>query len=539
MRVLHFYILPALFLSLACAGNAGTVRMKITGRYLNIPVAARDERALMRFAVDGQPEREFRVRLASAAPDYHVFCDLSALRGKTLEISFAGNPAGLDAIRQSDEIAGADSMYRESNRPRFHFTARRGWTNDPNGLVFHDGEYHLFYQHNPYEREWENMHWGHAVSRDLMHWEELPLALSPDEHGTIFSGSAVIDRDNTAGFGSNAMIALYTADSPEKQVQCLAYSRDKGRTWTKYSGNPVLDTRARWNSKDTRDPKVFRYESGNHWVMVLNERDGHSVYTSSDLKQWTYQSHTTGFWECPDLFELPVDGDASRSKWVMYGASGTYMIGTFDGKQFTPESGKHYYTAGSLYAAQTFANIPPADGRRIQIGWGRIEQPGMPFNMMMLLPTELSLKTTRNGIRLFSVPARETELVFGTVAASARNISAADADALMSRFGDSACLRIKTTLKLSHATSAGIDLDGRRILDCDLNFNLINGVFYSPDEMTSMEISADIILDKTSVEVFIDNGAYSCSMPRSPRNGSGFAFWGNNIEIIELTVVTR
>ena len=539
MRVLHFHTLLGSFLCLVCTGNAQIVGMKITGRYLNIPVAARDERALMRFTVDGKPEREFRVRLASGTPDYHVFCDMTALHGKTLDISFEGNPAGLDAIRQSDEIAGADSIYRESNRPRFHFTARRGWTNDPNGLLFHEGEYHLFYQHNPYEREWENMHWGHAVSRDLIHWQELSPALSPDEHGTIFSGSAVIDRDNTAGFGKNAMIAVYTADSPEKQVQCLAYSFDKGRTWTKYSGNPVLDTRERWNSKDTRDPKVFRHEPGNHWVMVLNERDGHSIYTSSDLKRWTFQSHTTGFRECPELFELPVDGDPSRTKWVMYGASGTYMLGTFDGKRFNPESGKHYYTTGCLYAAQTFANIPSSDGRRIQIGWGRIEQPGMPFNMMMLLPTELSLKTTRNGVRLFSVPVRETERIFGTTAASARNISVDDANALISRFSDSACLRIKTTLKLSHATSAGIDLHGQRILDYDMNFNLVNGVFYSPDDMTSMEISADIILDKTSVEVFIDNGAYSFSMPRAPRNNNGFVFRGNNIEVTKLDVVIR
>ena len=537
MKTLQFILIAAAIAGCIDAANAQTTSLKITERYINIPVAARDERAVMRFTIDGKPEREFRIRLASGKPDYHVFCDMEALRGKTVLVEYEGNPAGLSQITVDRAIAGADSMYRETNRPRYHFTVRRGWNNDPNGLIFHEGEYHLFFQHNPYEREWENMHWGHAVSRDLIHWEELPVALSPDRHGTVFSGSTVIDRNNTAGFGKNAMVAIYTADSPEKQVQCLAYSTDNGRSWTKYSGNPALDTKHIWNSKDTRDPKVFRYEAGGHWVMALNERDGHSIYSSHDLKKWTFESHVTGFWECPELFELPVDGKQNNRKWVMYGASGTYMTGTFDGKRFTPESGKHYYTSGSQYAAQTFNNIPAADGRRIQIGWGRIEQPGMPFNMMMLLPTELTLKTTRNGIRMFSAPVKELDMLFRPLA-SVEGQSAEAASELLSRFADSACLRIKTTLRLSHATSAGIDLYGQHLIDYDMNFNTVNGVFYSPDEMTSMEISADIFLDKTSVEVFIDGGAYSYSMARKARsdNKEGFRFWGHNIEVKKLEI---
>lgn len=151
-----------------------------------------------------------------------------------------------------------DSLYNEPNRPRFHFSSRRGWNNDPNGLVYHEGEYHLFYQHNPYEREWGNMHWGHAVSKDLIHWKELPVALYPDQHGTMFSGSAVIDYHNTAGFNKGnqpAMVAIYTADNPERQVQCIAYSLDKGRTWKKHEHNPVIDSKEKWDSKDTRGRK--------------------------------------------------------------------------------------------------------------------------------------------------------------------------------------------------------------------------------------------------------------------------------------------
>lgn len=520
--------------------NAEDLTLKITKKYLNLPVSHQKERAVMTLAVDGKPVRSFDIRLASAEPDYWVFCDVSSFKGKQIKISYCGDAAGMDKIYQADEIAGQDSLYKETNRPQIHYTQRRGWNNDPNGLIYYEGEYHLFYQHNPYERDWGNMHWGHAVSKDLIHWEELPIALFPDEHGTMFSGSAVIDYKNTAGFNKGnvpAMVAVYTADSPEKQVQCIAYSLDKGRTWTKYDGNPVVDSKAKWNSHDTRDPKVFWYEPTGKWVMVLNERDGHSIYNSDDLKHWTFESHITGFWECPELFELPVDGVTGNKKWVMYGASGTYMIGSFDGRTFVPESGKHYYSTGTIYAAQTFTNIPSGDGRRIQIGWGWISHPGMPFNGTMLLPTVLSLRTTKDGIRLFSEPIKELEAL-QIVKGQWKDLSAEKAGELLQPYNHTGSLRIRTTLSLSHATNAGLSLYGQNLLDYDMNFNKVNGVFYSPEDMTSMEISVDIILDKTSVEVFVDGGAYSYSMERraDPNNKDGFRFWGNNIQVKNLEV---
>ncbi|MDR0393827.1 MAG: glycoside hydrolase family 32 protein [Tannerella sp.] len=524
--------------------EAKDISVKITKKYLNLPVSHRVERAVMTFDVDGRTERSFEIRLAATgqAADYWVFCDVSALKDKTLRISYEGESDALRQIYQADEIAGHEQLYKEANRPQLHFTPKRGWHNDPNGLIYYEGEYHLFYQHNPYERDWGNMHWGHAVSKDLIHWEELPLALYPDEHGTMFSGSAVIDYKNTAGFNKGktpAMVAVYTADNPEKQVQCIAYSLDRGRTWTKYDANPVIDSKAKWNSKDTRDPKVFRYEPGETWVMALNERDGHSIYTSPDLKTWNYESHTTGFWECPEFFELPVDGDKNHKKWVMYGASGTYMTGSFDGKTFTPESGKYFYTTGTLYAAQTFTNIPESDGRRIQIGWGRVTHPDMPFRSLMLLPTELTLRTTKNGIRLFSNPIREVDQL-QTLLLQKNAIPAKEANEILLPYGNADCIRLRFTIKLSHATDAGLNLCGQQLMRYDLNFNQVNGVFYSPEDMTSMEISADVIIDKTSVEVFIDDGAYSYSMERKPaaegNNREGFRFWGNNIEIKALSV---
>ncbi len=534
--------LQILIITLFCMNTmfAENVKIKINKQYLNLPVSQQAERKQMSFSVAGKEDRTFVIRLSSE-PEYWVFCDMTGYKGKTIVINFEGDPDGLNKIYQDDKIGGADSLYKEVNRPQLHFTPRRGWHNDPNGLVFFEGEYHLFYQHNPYEREWENMHWGHAVSRDLIHWEELPEALYPDHLGTMFSGSAVIDYDNTAGYNKGntpAMIAFFTAASPEKQVQGMAYSIDKGRTWTKYDKNPIIDSKAKWNSQDTRDPKVFWYNPSKHWVMVLNERDGHSIYVSKNLKDWSFESHITGFWECPELFELPVDGNKNNTMWVMYGASGTYMLGNFDGKKFTPVTGKHYVGNGAIYAAQTFTNIPDSDGRRIQIGWDRIDNPGMPFKSQMGLPTELTLRTTPNGVRMFNKPIREVDVLQGPASISEKSLTAQQANQLLQKYNDAGTLRIKTTIKLSHATGAGLNLYGQRLIDYDLNFNLLNGMFYSPLDMTSVEITADIIIDKTSIEVFVDDGFFSYCLQRQPHkeNKEGFHFWGTRIEVKSLEV---
>lgn len=344
--MIHKTIIAALFLlvygSTVCV--AAEVKMKITKRYINFPVSHATDRKTMTMTDKNGELCRFVIRLAEGEPDYWTFRDVTDLKGRAITLSYDGSEEALSKVYQADTFPGEDNIYKETYRPQYHFTTRRGWINDPNGMVFYNGKYHLFYQHNPFEREWENMHWGHAVSTDLLHWQELPVALHPDTLGTIFSGSAVIDYGNTAGYngknGEPAMVAFYTADLPQYERQCMAYSLDEGRTFTKYHGNPVIDSHKKWQSRDTRDPKVFWYAPGKHWVMVLNERDGHSIYNSQDLKKWTYESHITGFWECPELFELPVDGNKANRKWIMWGASGSYMIGSFDGKTFTPETNK-------------------------------------------------------------------------------------------------------------------------------------------------------------------------------------------------------
>ena len=526
----------------AAVASAADLKLKITKKYINFPVSHKVDRRAMTLSVKGQEPCRFVIRLAEGEPDYWVFRDVSGLKGKTVTLSYEGSEAALAKVYQDDRIAGEEEIYNEKYRPQYHFTTRRGWINDPNGMVFYKGKYHLFYQHNPAEREWENMHWGHAVSTDLLHWEELPVALHPDTIGTIFSGSAVIDYDNTAGYNAKdvpAMVAFYTADHPKSQRQCMAYSLDEGLTFTKYEGNPIIDSYDKWQSHDTRDPKVFWYAPGGHWVLVLNERNGHSIYNSKNLKDWTFQSHITGFWECPELFEISVDGNANNKKWVMWGASGTYMVGTFDGKKFTPETTKQCNLNGSAYAAQVFNNISQEDGRVIKMAWGRISFDDMPFNGCMLLPQEQILKTVNGGLRLVSKPVSEVGQLFDE-AYSGNGLTAREANEVMKRFDGNDVLRIHAKLHLTYATDAGFSYRGQRLVKYDMNGNRLNGEFYASPEPGSMDLDADIYVDRGMVEVYIDGGLYSYSMKRDVKstNPEGYVFWGNQLELKNLAVYT-
>lgn len=521
--------------------QAAELSFKVKYKYLNLPISQEVERCRLTFQAKGVDDLSVVARL-STEPDYWVFKDLTAYKGKTLTITFDGSEEALAQVYQADTIRDAQKMYHEKYRPQFHFTTRRGWINDPNGCIWHDGLYHLYYQHNPLEREWENMTWGHATSPDLLHWTEQPPVLHPDSLGTMFSGSAVFDRDNTSGFGTKKIAPLvyaYTADRSDKETQCIAYSLDGGMTLHKYEGNPVIDSHEKWQTHDTRDPRLFWYEAGQHWVLVLNERNGHSIYTSDNLRDWTYQSHVNGFWECPDLFPLAVDGNPNDVRWVMLGASNTYMIGRFDGKVFTPESGKHRFSTGAIYAAQTFNNVP--DGRRIQIGWANIDHRGMPFRGQMLLPTELSLRTTKEGVRLVSKPIKEVETLLSPLYNSESALKEQDVNKALHAYLKQDGLHLRATLNLTYATSAGLKFDGQTLIDYDLNRNTLNGQFYSPQDPTSLSLTMDIYIDRTSIEVFIDDGLYSFSMDRkraisTPRNPvtMGFEFWGGDINVTDI-----
>ena len=539
---------------------AAELSFKVKNKYLNLPISQQEQRHRLTFQAKGVDDLSVVARL-SADPEYWVFKDLTAYKGKTLTITYDGPEEALAKVYQADTIRDAQKMYHERNRPQFHFTSRRGWLNDPNGCIWHDGLYHLYYQHNPFEREWENMTWGHATSTDLLHWTEQAPVLFPDTLGTMFSGSAVFDKDNTSGFGTKKnppLVFAYTADCSDREVQCIAYSLDGGMTLHKYEGNPVIDSHDKWQTHDTRDPRLFYWtpqpplggemvngqwsmvNGPGWWVLVLNERNGHSIYTSTNLRDWTYQSHVNGFWECPDLFPLPVDGNPNDVRWVMLGASNTYMIGRFDGKTFTPESGKHRFSTGAIYAAQTFNNTP--DGRRIQIGWANIEHRRMPFRGQMLLPTELTLRTTKDGIRLVSKPIAEVSSLLKPLYTNDKTLSEQEVNEALDKtlpLKGAGGSHLHATLNLTYATSAGLRFDGQNIIDYDLNRNTLNGQFYSPQDPTSLSLTMDVYIDRTSIEVFIDDGLYSYSMERrrpiaAGGKQTGFEFWGTEISVTDL-----
>ncbi|MCP4311521.1 MAG: DUF4980 domain-containing protein [Bacteroidetes bacterium] len=523
---LALFLASGLFMSLTFGNLYGqeVVRsIKIEKQYLNYPVEMDQDRQMMKFVLDGDTLTYSEIRLAGENIDYWVFTDVSAYKGKILSVIFDAQATGIDKIYQSDRFAGEDSLYREALRPQFHFTPRVGWNNDPNGLVWFEGEYHLFFQHNPYETKWGNMHWGHAVSKDLIHWEELDDALYPDQLGTMFSGSAVIDRNNTSGWGENVMVAIYTADrsEPRHEVQCVAYSNDRGRTFTKYEGNPVIDSREMWNSYQTRDPKVFWYEPNREWVMALFELDGVSIYTSKNLKKWQYESHTMGFWECPELFELPVDGDPDQTRWVMYGVDNSYMIGDFDGKVFSPEKGKYKVTYGLAHAAQTFNNVP--DGRRIQMAWGRTQHPGMRFSQMICFPTEISLRTTQEGVRVFHNPIGEVESLHKR-SWEWKNLGQDEANRRLKEITPG-FLHVRASIELERDLGFHISFRGNKIL----NFNGYKGTLNDHPHHTVKpgvyEFDIELLIDATSMEAFIDGGRiYITDQVQPPLDESGILF---------------
>jgi sucrose-6-phosphate hydrolase SacC (GH32 family) len=407
-------------------GVAQSVRDLVLDReYLTFRFAAgQDSRTGIRLVVDGKPVRQAAGAGSARAAEFSW--EVARFKGRRVQVHVEELPLDGDTCALAESVALADQPrgtllvvdkpYQETYRPQFHFTPRKNWMNDPNGLVYYAGEYHLFFQHNPDGIDWGNMTWGHAVSPDLVHWKQLDHALRPDKLGTIFSGSAVVDRGNTARFQSGPekpLVAVYTS-ARKPFTQSLAYSNDRGRTWTKYPDNPVLGH----VKGENRDPKVIWHAPTKKWVMALY-LDGHdyALFGSADLKQWKKLCDVPlpDSSECPDFFPLAVDGDPKRTKWVFWGANGNYRLGSFDGTTFRPESGPLRSLCGANdYAAQTYSDIPADDGRRIQIAWmNGGKYPDMPFNQQMTFPRELTLRTTPEGVRLFMAPVREIESVRG------------------------------------------------------------------------------------------------------------------------------
>jgi fructan beta-fructosidase len=494
--------------------------IQISKHYLNIPVAKSSEMRVYEIRVNGVERREFPMQLAEGQPDYWIFLDVSEFKGQAIALLGPASQTALDRIYQSDKIEGAATLYKERNRPQFHFTVKRGWSNDVNGPIFYRGQYHLFWQAFPFGVTWDTgfMYWGHAVSKDLVHWRELAPALRTDRLGAAWSGSSFVDRKNVGGWGKDALVLVYTAfdRTSKKQVQCIAYSTDNGVTFTRYAGNPVLDSNREVGSNDTRDPHVFWYEPTGHWVMVLFEKDGMSFYTSTDLKAWTRKSHFKGLFECPDLFELPVDGDAHHTKWILHGGSSTYFIGSFDGETFTAESAALRYAEGknlqgddTLYAAQSFAEMP--DGRRVQMACGRIKLEGMPFSQMMLFPTEFKLVTTKEGLRMRATPIAEIAKLHGRARVWS-SLNAVDANRALEKAG-SGPLDVRADVTLGTGDALSITYQGKAIA------TIHSG------ELENGRGSVEILMDKAVAEIFVDAGErYIVTEIPTSTDGHGLEF---------------
>ncbi|ARN56628.1 glycoside hydrolase family 32 protein [Sedimentisphaera salicampi] len=523
---------------------------EFSSKYLNFPVKNGAAKRWISLFIDGEKVREFDIEIAPEDPDFWVYLDVSEFAGKTgsLQIDRCSTEweMGFDAVYQADSFPGQDNLYQEKRRPQFHFTSRRGWMNDTNGMVYHDGKYHLFYQHNPYGWKWGNMTWGHAVSTDLLHWDEWGDAIHPDQMGTIFSGSAVVDHNNTSGFQTGSgepLVAFYTSAGNNGQwsrgepfTQSAAYSYDGGRSFTKYEGNPIIGEIA----GGTRDPKVFWHDPTNKWVMVLwIKEDIFSLFTSDDLKNWQRRSDIPGFFECPEMFELPVDGDPARSKWVVYGASGDYKLGDFNGTEFAAETEKIKYEYGNcFYASQTFNNVPKSDGRRIQMGWGRgIKMTDMPFNQMILFPVRLTLHSTDDGVRMFANPVREIANLHNQHWRSSEKLVRPGENPLSDISGE--LFHIKAVIEPRGADKIEFIIRDTAVsYDSSAQQLSCNGKS-APADLENGKLTLELLVDRMSIEIFAQNGRIYMPMGVDLTGGPkslGFSSEGGNAFIESLDV---
>lgn len=405
------------------------VHVSAPGKYLLLPIQESSNEGKVKLETGSPADMAMDVRLAVDSIEYYVPFEIPQGGDATVSIrKVAADAVCWEHIQLTDTFDTSNTDYY---RPVYHHTPLYGWMNDPNGMVYKDGEYHLYFQYNPYGSKWGNMHWGHSVSTDLIHWNHLKPAIARDTLGHIFSGSTVVDKNNTAGYGDNALIALYTSASDEHgQIQCMAYSTDDGRTYTKYEKNPVLLPFD--GLKDFRDPKVFWYEPDKKWVMIVSADKEMRFYASQNLKDWEYMSaFGKGYgaqpnqFECPDFIQLPVDGDKNKMKWVMlvninpgcmFGGSATeYFVGDFDGKEFTcdtkPETVKWLDYGKDHYAAVCISNTGE---RIISIPWMSNWQyanvtPIRQYRGANGLPRELSLYTKDGQIYVAADVVKEVE----------------------------------------------------------------------------------------------------------------------------------
>ncbi len=572
--------------------NNTLVRVDSEKKYVLMPVQESNDDATINVLVDGKLEKTIYVRLAKSKVDYYVPFDLSAYKGHEVVLNVVTSQSR-STVREAKEDAcwsrfcvadTFDTANREKYRPAYHHTPLYGWMNDPNGMVYKDGIWHLYYQYNPYGSKWQNMTWGHSSSTDLVNWTHHPLAIEANGLGSVFSGSSVLDPDNTAGFGKDAIVSLYTS-AGVSQIQSLAHSNDNGISFEIYPGNPVITLES-----EARDPNMFWNKTTGEWNLLLAHALDHEmlVYTSPDLKHWTPASAfgkglgcQDGVWECPDLFELPVDG-TDRKKWMLicninpggpFGGSATqYFIGDFDGKKFTPDTDadgtvptKWMDFGKDHYATVSWSNAPAE--RRTVIGWMSnwqyaAEVPTTQFRSANTLPRELGLFTASDGrIYVSTVPSPEVETLRDRLVTKKgrMHVSRKTTKVALPSANDGICeilLGIDSrkgadvTLTLSNDKGEKVDMtydpktsilsfDRREsgITDFSQDFPAVTVAPTFNNGTGLLELR--IFIDRSSIEVFEGNGRFAMTnlvFPTSPYDTLSFTAANGKADIKDLRI---
>lgn len=548
------------------ANEQNILSVKSATRFVLLPVQDSAPEGKVYVVVDNQAVKGMNVRMAREKVDYYVPLDLTGFEGKDLAIDVQNVPQSSlcwKEIKLSDTF---DLTNRESYRPVYHHTPPYGWMNDPNGMFYKDGVYHLYYQFNPYGSTWGNMHWGHSTSTDLVSWKHEDIALAPDAWGSIFSGSCVVDHDNTAGFGAGAVIAIYTSAKPtpwgDCQTQSLAYSLDNGYTFTKYAHNPVLTS----TERDFRDPKVFWYAPDKHWVMLLAVGQEMEIHTSADLKEWKKESTFGakqgahgGVWECPDLVELPVEG-TGRKRWVLIcnlnpggpfgGSAAQYFVGSFDGKTFVNESPavtKWLDWGKDNYATVTWSNAPQE--RCIALGWMSNWQyqailPTKQYRGENTIARDLTLYDQGGELYLKSSPSHEIKKI-RKEKVSMHSFNVSDTYEIAELLKDnSGTYELEMTIKNISAGKVKFCLSNEKGNKVDMYYDMKRKLFVMDRSLSgkvdfskefpavtvapiaeTKEIQIRLFVDKSSIEAFGEEGKFVMTnlvFPDAPYNRISF-----------------
>lgn len=557
------------------------------GRYVLVPVEETAPMAHIRILVDGKIDEKINVPLAEHKIDYYVPVELESRPGSKVLLDIrtqaernnlrdARDAAWVAEMRVSDTF---DTANREKHRPLYHHTPLYGWMNDPNGMFYKDGVWHLAYQLNPYGSKWENMTWGHSTSNDLIHWDHQPILLRPDALGAVFSGSAVVDKDNTAGFGKDAVIAIYTS-ADASQTQSLAFSTDNGMTYKRYEGNPIIAY-----DRESRDPNMFWDEEHGNWVLTLASALDHEmlIFNSKDLKNWEltgkfgkgYGSQA-GVWECPDLIKLPVRG-TDKEKWVLlcnlnpggiFGGSATqYFVGEFDGKNFVadtaPEVTKWMDYGKDHYATVSFSNAP--DGRHVVIGWMSNwqyanELPTLQYRSANTLPRDLSLFEGPDGeIYLASAPSPEVDQLRGKeMRLHAGSLSKKGKTFRLPAENDGVC-EIEFDVEMKHGESLNLTLGNASGEKVEMTLNSGDDTF-SMDRRLSGKVDFSenfpcvttaparngtgryqvrLFIDRSSIEAFDSEGRFAMTnivFPENPYSTLTLSSSGGKVDVKRLSV---